>query len=59
MQLLVVFFWVCLISDIVFVKGILWTDVLNVPGFVNSPALILHLIGSVIVVYLLCTIIKN
>ena len=51
-------FGVYLISDNSYVRSVLWTDILNVPGFANSPILILHLIESVIAVYLVCTAIE-
>ena len=51
-------FGVYLISDNNCIRDILWTNVLNVPSFVGSPILILHLIGGVFAVYLVCTAIE-
>lgn len=51
-------FGVYLISDNNYIRSVLWTNILNVPSFASSPILFLHIIGSVIAVYLVCTIIE-
>lgn len=51
-------FGVYLISDNNYIRGVLWTNILNVSSFASSPILFLHIIGSVIAVYLVCTIIE-
>ena len=49
---------VYLISDNEYVRKILWTDILKVSNYVNSHALILHMIGSLIFVFIVCIIIE-
>lgn len=51
-------FGVYIISDNCYVRNVLWTSILSVPNFANSPILILHLIGSVLIVYLVCSVIE-
>lgn len=50
---------VYLISDNQLIRGILWTDILNVQDYVNSNALVLHIIVSIILVFLTCIIIEH
>ena len=51
-------FGVYMISDNCYVRHVLWTSILNIPSFANSPILFLHLICSVLVVYSICSVIE-
>ena len=48
---------VYLISDNYLIRSVLWTDILNVKGYVNSNFLIFHIILSVLSVFIVCWII--
>ena len=48
---------VYLISDNNYVRNILWSNILQVENYVNSPLLIFHMISSVLLVFIICIII--
>lgn len=47
-------FGVYLISDNPLVRRVIWIDVLKVPYYVNEPILALHMMGSVLLVFVIC-----
>ncbi len=49
---------VYLISDNHFIRKILWVNMLDNPNYANSPILILHMAGSVVVVFAVCAAIE-
>ena len=50
-------FGIYLIHENTYLRKILWIDLINVPNYVNSNYFIFHLIGSVLVVFTICSII--
>ena len=48
---------VYLISENILIRSVLWKDILKVYKFVNSPLLILHMIGSIILIFIICILI--
>lgn len=51
-------FGVYLIHDNTHVRTVLWPDILNVPGYENSPWMIVHMAVSVAAVFIVCTAIE-
>ncbi len=51
-------FGVYLIHDNKCIRNVLWTKILRVPDYVNSNLLILHIIVSVLLVFIVCIIIE-
>ena len=49
---------VYLIHENKFVRSLLWTKILKSDSFYNKPTLILHALGSILIIYVVCTIIE-